>query len=171
ATASPALVLAALAGAAALFERGRRTEGAVVAAAIAGGVLWSNALAYHDVWLAPRVQLTELEQIGEHFAGEGPALMTEYQPYGVRHFLRRLAPEGASELRRRVVPLRTGGVVPTGGFADVDELAIGGLLVYRTLVLARSPEASRPPSVYRLVWSGRYYEAWQRPDPPVAPTL
>jgi hypothetical protein len=168
ATASPALVLAGLAGAAALFERGRRTEGAVVAAAIAGGVLWSNALAYHDVWLAPRVQLTELEQIGERFAGEGPALMTEYQPYGVRHFLRRLAPEGASELRRRVVPLRTGGVVPTGGFADVDELALDGLLVYRTLVLARSPEASRPPSVYRLVWSGRYYEVWQRPDTPVA---
>jgi len=91
--------------------------------------------------------------------------MTEYQPYGVRHFLRRLDPEGASELRRRAVPLRSGGLAPTGGFADVDELALDGLLVYRTLVLARSPVASRPPSTYRLVWSGRYYEVWQRPEP------
>ena len=43
---------------------GRRVEAAVVARAIAGGVLWSNALAYHEVWLAPRGQLHELETIG-----------------------------------------------------------------------------------------------------------
>ena len=30
-----------------------------------GGVLWSNALAYQRVWLAPRGQLAELESIGE----------------------------------------------------------------------------------------------------------
>jgi hypothetical protein len=164
ATASPAFVLAALAGAAALAERGRRVEAAVVAAAVAGGVLWSNALAYHDVWLAPRAQLVELEDIGHRFAGDGPALMTEYQPYGVRHFLRRLDPEGTSELRRRAVPLRAGGLVPPGGYADLDELGLDGVLVYRTLVLGRSPVASRPPSVYRLAWSGRYYEVWQRPE-------
>ena len=73
-------------------------------AAIAGGVLWSNALAYQEVNLAPRDRLAELEQIGERFAGEGPALMTEYEPYGVRHFLREADPEGASELRRRIDP-------------------------------------------------------------------
>jgi len=28
--------------------------------ALAGGVLWSNALAYSNVWLAPRAQLGEL---------------------------------------------------------------------------------------------------------------
>jgi hypothetical protein len=33
------------------------------------------------------------------------------------------------------------------------------------LVLPKTPSASRPPSVYRLVWSGRFYSAWQRPDP------
>jgi hypothetical protein len=125
-------------------------------------VLWSNALAYHDVWLAPRDQLVELEGIGERFAGQGPALMTEYQPYGVRHFLRRLDAEGASELRRHFVRLRDGSMVPKGGYANVDEFALGELFYYRTLVLRRSPTESRPPSSYRLLWRGDWYEVWQR---------
>ena len=36
--------------------------------------------------------------------------------------------------------------------------------MYETLVLRRSPVASRPPSAYRRTWSGRYYEVWQRGD-------
>ena len=151
-------------GCAVFFERGRRTEAVVAAAAIAGGVLWSNALAYHDVWLAPRPALAELESIGDRFAGAGPTLMTEYQPYGVRHFLRRMEPESAGELRRRLVPLLDGQGVPKGGYADLDEFQTSGILVYRTLVLRRSPSESRPPSTYQLAWRGRYYEVWQRPD-------
>ena len=132
---------------------------------IVGGVFWSNALAYHDVWLAPRAQLRELELIGERFAGQGPALMTEYQPYGVRHFLRRLDAEGASELRVRLVPLTNGRGLGKAEFADLDRFATSGILVYRTLVLHSSPVESRPPAPYKLVWQGRYYEVWQRPDP------
>jgi hypothetical protein len=133
---------------------------------VAGGVLWSNALQYHDVWLAPRGQLHELETIGWRFAGDGPTLMTAYEPYGVRHFLRRADPEGASELRRRYVYLTNGKLLPKGSSADIDRIRLDGLLVYRTLVLRRGPAASRPPSVYRLVSSGRYYEVWQRPERP-----
>ena len=98
------MLVAGVAGAAVLLERKRRLAvvvGAVAMVAIAGGVLWSNALAYGNVWLAPRNQLAELETIGQRFAGDGPALMTEYQPHGVRHFLRNLDAEGASELRVR----------------------------------------------------------------------
>jgi hypothetical protein len=161
--ASPAFLAAALAGSAALFGLGRRVEAAVVAIAITGGVLWSNALAYHDVSLAPRGQLHELETIGHSFAGQGPALMTSYEPYGARHFLRNEDPEGASELRRRFDYLRNGQMLDKGESADIDRFHLGGILAYRTLVLRRGPGASRPPSVYRLVWSGRYYEVWQRP--------
>src|SRR5688500_11194997 len=82
ATASPAIPLVAAAGGAALFARGRHVEGGVLLAVLAVGVLWSNALAYRDVSLAPREQLAELEEIGEIVGDEGPALMTEYQPYG-----------------------------------------------------------------------------------------
>jgi hypothetical protein len=164
AMAAPAFLAAALAGCAALFGLGRRVEAAVAAIAITGGVLWSNALAYHDVSLAPRGQLHELETIGHSFAGQGPALMTSYEPYGARHFLRNADPEGASELRRRFDYLLDGRMLDKGESADIDRFQLDGILDYRTLVLRRGPAASRPPSVYQLVRSGRYYEVWQRPE-------
>jgi hypothetical protein len=162
ASGSPAIVLAGLVGAAALARRGRGIEAAVVGLAIAGGVIWSNVLAYHEVYLAPRDRHVELEEIGDSIEREGPTLMTEYEPYGVRHFLREGDAEGASELRRRVVPLRRGGALDKLEVADVDELALEGLLVYRTLVLRRSPVASRPPSIYARIRSDRFYDVWQR---------
>lgn len=164
ATASPAFVLAGLVGAVAVFGAGRRVEAVILAAAIAGGVLWSSALAFHEVSLAPRDRLSELERIGGRIAGRGPTLMTEYEPYGVRHFLRDADPEGASELRYRVIPLRTGQPLQKLGFADIDRFRLDGILVYRTIVLRRSPVGSRPPSIYKLVSRGRYYDVWQRPE-------
>jgi hypothetical protein len=161
---SPAVLLAAGVGVASLARSGRRFEAFVLGGIIAAGVLWSNVLAYREVWLAPRPQLVELERIGKEIDGQGPTLMTEYQPYGVRHFLRDAEPEGASELRRRTVPLVTGGTLEKGKFADTDRLELDGLLVYRTLVLRRSPSQSRPPLPYALLTKGRYYEVWQRPE-------
>src|SRR2546430_1910807 len=90
--------------------------------------------------------------------------MTEYQPYALRHFLRKLDPEGASELRVRQVPLRNGQLVSAGYTANLDDFQPDAILVYRTLVLRRSPVESRPPSVYHLVWRRRWYEVWQRPQ-------
>jgi hypothetical protein len=166
ATASPAFVLAGLAAGGAVVESGRRIEGFLVIAAIAGGVLWSNALQYKDANIAPHNRLAELEQIGSRFAGQGPALMTDYEPYGVRHFLRKLDPEGASELRRRVIPLRSGRGLDKLEVADIDQFQLDALLVYRTIVLRTSPVESRPPSPYRLIQPGRYYDVWQRTDSP-----
>jgi hypothetical protein len=173
ATASPAVLVAAAAAAAVLVDRADPKRlplfalSALPLAAMLVGVLWSNTLQYHDVNLAPRDQLRELQYVGDRFAGQGPALMTDYQTYGVRHFLRRLDPEGASELRRRVIPLRADpGGLPKGGFADIDEFAPGALDPYRTLVLRRTPTASRPPSNFQLAWRGTFYEVWQRNDAP-----
>jgi hypothetical protein len=152
------------------FDGGARraavAAGAVAGAAVVAGVAWSDTLAYHDVNLAPRSQLRELEWIGNHFAGRGPALMTEYQPYGVRHFLRRLDAEGASELRRRPIELRSGRLAAKAEYVDLDEITLPAVLVYRTLVLRRSPTESRPPSPYTLAWRGRWYEVWQRSAAP-----
>ena len=105
ATASPAVLFAAMLGVAALAVVGHRGLAGIAAALVIGGVVWSNALGYGGVSLAPRDQLVELERIGERVAGEGPTLMTEYEPYGPRHFLRDSAPEGAAELRRHTVPI------------------------------------------------------------------
>jgi hypothetical protein len=161
ATASPAALLAGMAGAGLLFERGRRVEALVVSLAIGGGVIWSNVAAYHQVWLAPRQQLAELSSIGQRFGGDGPTLMTEYQPYGARHFLRQMDPEAASELRRRLIPLLNGQGLEQGQYADLDSFQTSAILVYKSLVLRRSPTESRPPAGYQLVWTGRYYEVWQ----------
>jgi hypothetical protein len=163
ATASPAIPLVAAAGGVALVSEGRYVEGGALIAVLAVGVLWSNALAYRDVSLAPRAQLAELETIAGVIGDTGPTLMTEYQPYGVRHFLRDAAPEGASELRRREVPLLSGHGLRKGMTADLDDFQLGAILTYRTLVLRRGPGGSRPPSPYRLVYEGRYYDVWQRP--------
>jgi hypothetical protein len=163
ASASPLALALALAASGWMFEHGRRVEAVLAAAAMLFGVAWSDALAYHDVLLAPNSRLTELQAIGNRYAGQGPTLETDYDPYGARHFLRKLDTEGASELRVRPVALRTGGIAPTGSSVDTDQVSLPDLLVYRTLVIRRSPAASRPPSVYRLVAEGRYYQVWQRP--------
>jgi hypothetical protein len=130
-------------------------------------VIWSNVLQIHDVSLAPRAELAELSTIGTRFAGQGPALMTEYNVYGARHFLRQLDPESAGEFRWRVIPLLSGQGLDKFASADIDEFQTDAVLVYRTLVLRRSATASRPPSAYQLVWQGHHYEVWQRP--PVSP--
>jgi hypothetical protein len=208
ATASPAVVLAALVGCASVPTRradnvapggaaaagpGEDTAGNTAArasgtlaglathlplrplAALAGvaifaGVLWSNALGYHDAALAPHTQFAELQQIGEAIAGEGPTLMTDYSPYGARHFLRESEAESASELRSRVDPLLSGQPLAKATTADIDQFQTTPLLVYRTLVLRRSPVASRPPAPYTLKLRTHYWDVWQRAAHP-SPTL
>jgi hypothetical protein len=169
---SPFVLLAVAVGGVGVFtHRGLLTKRArtfavacatIASLAVLGAVAWSNALAYHDVSLALFSQMAELERIGARFAGDGPALVTEYQPYGVRHFLRRLDAEGVSELRRRPIALRSGRIASKGEYIDIDQLRLQDLLVYRTLVLRKSPTESRPPAPYHLVWNGRWYQVWQR---------
>jgi hypothetical protein len=166
AIASPAVVLLAVLGACVLLGSRARVVGALAIAAIGGGVLWSNWLAYHDVKLAPRDRLAELATIGDRFAGDGPAMINEYEPYGARYFLRRLDPEAPAELRRRVVPLRSGEGLGKNQWAPLDEFQLPALLVYRTIVVRRSPAESRPPTGYVRRFSGRYYDVWQRPVRP-----
>jgi hypothetical protein len=164
ASASPSFLLLALAGAAAFAIRVERVLGGTVLALLLAGVLWSNALGYHDVSLAPYDQLRELEEIGEEFTGEGPTLMTEYQPYGVRHFLRAADAEGASELRSRQISLAAGGELEKGEWGDTDQISLSALQTYRTLVLRHNPGQSRPPHGYALVRAGEFYDVWQRPE-------
>ena len=159
---APFALLFAFAGLSALSRLGFRSVATIAAVLLAGGVIWSNVLGYGGVSLAPRAQLSELEQIGKRYADVEPSLMTEYQPYGVRHFLRDMAPEGASELRRRTVALADGSSLEKGESADVDRFALSELQFYRALVLRRSPANSRPPQPYDLSWKGDYYELWEK---------
>jgi hypothetical protein len=174
AIASPAALVLALAGAAALAGSSRRVPGRLALAGggvICAGVLWSNVLAYRHVTIAPYHQLSELQRIGDRFAGDGPTLVNEYQPYATQHFLRSMDPESPSERRRRVIPLANGEQLANGAYADLDQFQLPGILIYRTIVLARSPIASRPPAPYRLAFSGRWYQVWRRPASPARPVF
>ena len=127
----------------------------VAAALVAGGVLWSNVLAYGDVNLAPRDQLAELEGIGRDFAGPGTGADD-----GVPARRRPPLPPPA-RCRRRLgaqTPAR-----PAAGrhgrwrsceYANLDAFRLDGVLAYRTLVLRRSPLESRPPAPYELRAAG-----------------
>jgi hypothetical protein len=161
--ASPAVALAAMLGPAALVSLGRRIEGGLLAAVLATGILVSNAFAYHDVSLAPRDRLGELAAIGTRIKGQGPTLYPEFEEFG-KHFLRQGDPEGSSEgWQRRLGRLRNGDFPHQGFSYDLDVFPLRYVVYYRTIVTRRSPVRSRPPSVYRKTYSGRFYEVWQRP--------
>jgi hypothetical protein len=163
ATMSPVFILLAMAAGAQAVERGGRFAGWAVIGLVSVGVLGSNALAYREVSLAPRDRFEELAQIGEMFAGQGPALMTRAEPYANRYFLRRLAVDNAAELRfHHPIKLRSGRLAGKLRSVDVDELAPSSVARYRLLVLRHSPVGSRPPSSYALAWRGRWYDVWKR---------
>ncbi|HUZ83177.1 MAG TPA: hypothetical protein VMU66_00675, partial [Gaiellales bacterium] len=181
---SPALLAAALIGTGMLWSghrlrtvggTGRLTRvwsrhgwlvGMLATVAIGAGVLWSNALAYHDATLAPRDRLAELQRIGELVASKGPTLLNEYEVYADRHFLREGAPVEPAEYRSVLLALRDGVLLTKNGTADLDSFPLATIEPYRSIVTRRSPAESRPPSIYRLVWQGRYYQLWQRPEHP-----
>jgi hypothetical protein len=168
---SPALLAAAATGAGMLWSQlGRRRAagiaGVLLTGALLGGVLWSNILGYGDVTLAPRPRLAELQHIGNLVAGKGPTFINQYEIYADRHFLRAGAPVEPAEYRTPGLPLRDGAILTKAAAADIDSFPLSTLEPYRSIVTARSPVESRPPSIYKLVWQGRYYQLWQRPAEP-----
>ncbi|MBV9720491.1 MAG: hypothetical protein JO082_01045, partial [Mycobacterium sp.] len=163
ATLSPAIPAAAAVAAALLFAAGRRLVGTLLLGSLGAGVIMSNVLAYTQVTLAPRDELAELAAVADQIHGKGPTLMTDDQIYGVRHFLRDADPEGVNQLRRRQILLRDGTTADKPLIGGVDAITLPSLLEYRTIVVRRSPVASRPPANYQLVRRGEYYDVWQRP--------
>jgi hypothetical protein len=160
---SPALMLLAMAGCAAVASLPRlRVAGVAAAALIAAGVVVSDGLAFRDAYIAPKPRLDELRQIGEDYAGEGPAMLDEMEEYG-KHFLRHsdvIAPFDGNAL----VPaqLRTPGPV-YDTWADLDEMTLDYVRRFPLIVRRRNPVASRPPAPYRRVHAGHYYEVWRGP--------
>lgn len=162
---SPALLLAAALGPAALLA-GRTREGRLgallVGGAIAVGVLGSNALAYHGASLAPHDRFEELREIGEQQRDAGPTLYTEFEEFA-KHFLHPAAPTAPNEALPVPLPVGAGGA----RFAypvDLDAAGPAYADQFETIVMRRSPVASRPPAGWELRSSGRWYDVWERRD-------
>jgi hypothetical protein len=173
---SPALPAAALVGVAALAQQQRqrartRFPALVLLAVIGGGVVWSNVLGYHDATLAPRARLAELQQLAPLLARHGPTLINEYEVYADRHFLRDGSPTEPAEYRPYQLPLANGTLLTQSAQADLDALSFPTILGFPSIVTRTSPVQSRPSSIYKLRFNGRYYELWQRPLHPASTIL
>ena len=110
--------------------------------------------------------MSELAHIGKLVAGKGPTFINDYEIYADRHFLRDGAPVEPAEYRAVDLPTSRGILLVKFAYADLDSFSLATLLPYRSIVIRDSPVESRPPSIYRLVWQGRYYALYQRPAHP-----
>jgi hypothetical protein len=177
---SPVVLLIAFVGA---FGRlgSRRVEGLLLAGAIAGGVLLSDASLYHATGLAPTQRFDELRQIGERYAGVVPTaeriddqrvtLVPDFDEYSL-YLLREMAPDSPGNARR-LVPwaLRDGNGIGYGQTVDVDALQQDGVQRADAIVVRRSGFKSRPPGNFRRDFHGDYYDVWRRDAGTAAPLL
>jgi hypothetical protein len=163
---SPIFILLAWGGVAALRGAVHRLAPLLLALVLAGGVLASDFVQYHDSDLAPTARYDELASINSRFAGRGPALFTDFDDYAL-YELRNLDIGGADFSYPPVglVGIDSG----HGGKVDITRGRAAALRAYPLIITRRDPTAIRPPSAYRLLWQGTYYQVWgRRPGAPAA---
>ncbi|MFL5886355.1 MAG: hypothetical protein ACJ77M_14885 [Thermoleophilaceae bacterium] len=167
---APAVGLATFAGVFAL-SRVRRIGlplAALAGAVVAFGILASNATTYGGVWLTPKQRFEQLGTIANRFAGRGPMLISDREQYGV-YFMRRSRPWDDWGYRQLVD-------YPHVRFAerlppqpprnpDLDDYLFNHVEYYKLLLERKSPDASLPPSNYRLVDETSFYRVWERDGP------
>lgn len=158
---SPALIVVACLALRALPRR--VVVGVVVV--LGGAILVSDGLAYRMALPAPIDRLHELSRIDARFAGRGPILVNEFEEY-TKHFMRESRGsdpyEGWNAGRARLVDP----ALPVAAHAyDLDQLKSSFVQGYRLIATRRSPAESRPPSNYKRVFQGRWYDVWEREGP------
>ncbi len=145
----------AFAGAAALHESRRRVVallGWLVAAVLAGAVLYGNAITYHDTTLAPAARYYDLAAIGKRYAGQGPALFPAFDEYA-EYFLREEQGTSSENPAKGEYDLAPGVVEPGGvGFSlNLNQFSMPYLQRFNLIVQPRGPLANRAPANWDLV--------------------
>jgi hypothetical protein len=164
---SPAVLVAAWAGVAALRSSALRPAAPLLALALAGGVLVSDAMQYHSSNLAPTGRYEELASLNARFAGRGPTLFTDFDEYAL-YQLRDMDVGGPNFIYpptqlMDAVEGSAGGLDPShGAVVALDRVPSAELRAYPLIVTRRDPTATRPPSAYVLIWQGTYYQLWER---------
>ncbi len=167
---SPVVVLLAWGGVAALLSLPRRFASLAAAASLAlvliGGTFASDALQYHSSDLAPTARYQELASLNSRYGGRGPTLFTDFDEYSM-YQLRDLDVGGPDFVYPPPAVADA-----AGGYGDpvnLDRVPPAALVAYPLIVTRRDPTAHRPPSAYRLLWQGSYYQVWgRRPRAPAA---
>jgi hypothetical protein len=157
---SPMAVFAVAMGA--LYLRRRSAVvGLLAGVLIAGGVLFTDALAYHHAHLAPEDRLLAVRDAADHARGEGAVMLPEWEElakYFAGDIPLTVAPESYPPLS--VEPRRSEPVFNRS--FDLDELRLGYVERWPVLMLRRSPVRSTPPANYVRTYQNAYYELWRR---------
>ncbi len=167
---SPVVVLMAWAGLGATRTRtgaGRsRLLAPLLAIALAGGVLASDVAQYHVTNLAPTARYEEMASLNGRFSGRGPTLFSDFDEYSM-YQLRDLDIGGPDFV---FPPGALAGLAHGyGAPVELDRASPSALSAYPLIVSRRDPSATPPPSAYRLLWQGTYYQVWgRRPAAPAA---
>jgi hypothetical protein len=160
----PAIVLVSASGVYALGRGGRpRVAAAAVAAlAIAGGVLSSAAVAYREAQLAPPKKVAAMEDAAEHATGGGLWLVNEWEEYS-KYFMRSVRVNAAFEAESpRPAQLRDPQSPLFGHYYDLDAERLSYVLSFPGIIKRRSPDSSRPPANFEMVYRNDYYEVWRQ---------
>jgi hypothetical protein len=161
-------VTLAFAGAAALQASRRRAVsglGWLGALAVAGGVLYGNALIYHDTTLAPGARYHDLAAIAKRYDRQGPALDPYFDEYA-EFFLRDEKATSIVDPANFDFQVRPGVAPPGMSFGwDLNQLVPAYLQSFPLIIQPRSPTASRAPSNYDLIERTHYFDVWRRDRP------
>src|SRR5205823_4383065 len=161
---SPIVVLSAWAGIGALAAgvvraRVLRALAPLLALALLGGTLASDAAQYHSSNLAPTARYEELRSVNSRFAHRGPALFTDFDEYAL-YELRDLDVGGPDFVfPPPALAVSAGG---HGRPVELQRAPPQALLAYRLIITRLDPSAPPPPPAYALLWQGRYYRGWGR---------
>lgn len=135
--------------------------GAVAGLLIAGGVLYSDALAYHNVRLAPVDRLQAIEEAAQRAPADALILFPEWEEWAKYYARERRINVSSESFSPMPVELRD--YVPFFARSfDLDELQLPYVERFDALLLRRAPDRSRPPASYRLAHRNDHYELWLR---------
>jgi hypothetical protein len=159
---SPVIVVGAAQGLAALRARRLVPLAALLGGALGVGVLASDVLAYHHDPVAPTGRLLALRQVGAHLRGDrGPVLASEFEEFA-KYFTFPARVYAGTEYP---TPENVALIAPEGIYDqsfDLDQEQLAFVESFPTLLVRRSPAASRPPANYRRAYENGFYEIWRR---------
>lgn len=135
------------------------------------GVALSNISLVRGTGVAQMDRYAELERLDARYAGQGPALMTEFDEYALAELTRMRASSASYAEPGGLSPKLTDGSGARYGVSIDTDLTAPREVQRFPLVLTSSSSAGRstPPSNYARVFAGSYWDLWKRVGP--APLL
>lgn len=165
AIASPVVVWVAGVGLCALSWRRVRPLVLAIGAALTLAIVVSDLLAYHDDQVSSTSRMLAMEAVGEHFAGRGPVLFNEQDPFTPYFADAAKTIDPFNSITPAQVQLLDGGNFYNQYF-DLDQESLSYVESFPLIVTRRSPIESRPPSNFKLVYTNAYYDGWARQSRP-----